>query len=70
LPPLAATASATAEVGIEMKFKSLKYPVLIGATHVPELNAFEVHADNLQNTMLVGKVHPGVGARWGGMPPA
>ncbi|EFN53303.1 hypothetical protein CHLNCDRAFT_136969 [Chlorella variabilis] len=30
------------EVGIEMKFKSLKYPVLIGATHVEELNAFEV----------------------------
>lgn len=25
-----------------MKFKSLKYPVLIGATHVEELNAFEV----------------------------
>lgn len=47
--PLAATASATAEVGIEMKFKSLKYPVLIGATHIPELNAFEVHADRLQN---------------------
>lgn len=29
------------EVGIEMKFKDMKYPVLIGATHVPELNAIE-----------------------------
>eukprot|EP00887_Chlorella_sp_A99_P006651 scaffold3.g6651.t1 len=27
------------EVGIEMKFKDAKYPVLVGATHVPELNA-------------------------------
>jgi xanthine dehydrogenase iron-sulfur cluster and FAD-binding subunit A len=26
------------EVGIEMKFKDARYPVLIGATHVPELN--------------------------------
>ena len=25
-----------------MKFKDMKYPVLIGATHVPELNAIEV----------------------------
>jgi len=31
-----------AEVGIEMKFKGQRYPVLIGATHVPELNAIEV----------------------------
>ncbi|KAK9811378.1 hypothetical protein WJX72_002855 [[Myrmecia] bisecta] len=30
------------EVGIEMKFKDARYPVLIGATHVPELNAMEV----------------------------
>lgn len=27
------------EVGIEMKFKGMRYPVLIGATHVKELNA-------------------------------
>lgn len=26
------------EVGIEMKFKAAAYPVLIGTTHVPELN--------------------------------
>lgn len=26
------------EVGIEMKFKNAQYPVLIGATHVPQLN--------------------------------
>ena len=30
------------EVGIEMKFKNMGYPVLIGATHVPELNVLEV----------------------------
>ena len=30
------------EVGIEMKFKVMAYPVLIGATHVPELNRLEV----------------------------
>lgn len=30
------------EVGIEMKFKYAQYPVLIGATHVPELNAITV----------------------------
>ena len=30
------------EVGIEMKFKYAKYPVLIGATHVPEMNAIKV----------------------------
>lgn len=26
------------EVGIEMKFKDMKYPVIIAPTHVPELN--------------------------------
>ncbi|KAH7618960.1 putative Xanthine dehydrogenase 1 [Nannochloris sp. 'desiccata'] len=31
------------EVGIEMKFKNMLYPVLIGATHVPELN--EIRAE-------------------------
>lgn len=30
------------EVGIEMKFKHAVYPVLIGATHVPELNEIRV----------------------------
>lgn len=30
------------EVGIEMKFKGAKYPVLIGTTHVLELNQVEV----------------------------
>ena len=30
------------EVGIEMKFKDARYPVLIGVTHVPELNSVEV----------------------------
>ena len=30
------------EVGIEMKFKDARYPVLIGVTHVPELNHMQV----------------------------
>ncbi len=30
------------EVGIEMKFKDARYPVLIGATHVPELNKVQI----------------------------
>ncbi len=30
------------EVGIEMKFKDARYPVLIGVTHIPELNNMEV----------------------------
>ena len=30
------------EVGIEMKFKAALYPILIGVTHVPELNVIEV----------------------------
>jgi xanthine dehydrogenase/oxidase len=30
------------EVGIEMKFKAMHYPFLIGATHVKELNAIRV----------------------------
>ena len=32
------------EVGIEMKFKDARYPVLVGVTHVPELNNIEVSA--------------------------
>ena len=32
------------EVGIEMKFKDARYPVLIGVTHVPELNNMQVCA--------------------------
>lgn len=30
------------EVGIEMKIEDARYPVLIGLTHVSELNAIEV----------------------------
>ena len=30
------------EVGIEMKFKDARYPVLIGVTHISELNRMEV----------------------------
>lgn len=30
------------EVGIEMKFKSMAYPHLIGVTHIAELNRIEV----------------------------
>jgi xanthine dehydrogenase/oxidase len=35
------------EVGIEMKFKNLLYPVLIGATHVPELNQILVEESGI-----------------------
>lgn len=34
------------EVGIEMKFKDARYPVLIGVTHVPELDNVEVSSFN------------------------
>lgn len=30
------------EVGIEMKFKNMAYPHLVGVTHIPELNRIEV----------------------------
>ena len=30
------------EVGIEMKFKSMAYPHLVGVTHIAELNRIEV----------------------------
>jgi xanthine dehydrogenase/oxidase len=30
------------QVGIEMKFKDMKYPVIIAPTHVPELNAINI----------------------------
>ena len=36
--PAAKLVVGNTEVGIEMKFKNAGYPVLIGATHVPELN--------------------------------
>lgn len=29
-------------MGIEMKFKDMKYPVILAPTHVPELNAISV----------------------------
>ncbi|KAL3157593.1 hypothetical protein ABBQ32_012044 [Trebouxia sp. C0010 RCD-2024] len=35
------------EVGIEMKFKDARYPVLIGVTHVPELNHMQATEDGL-----------------------
>lgn len=49
----------TAEVGIEMKFKGQRYPVLIGATHVPELNAIEVGLPGA----LIGCIYDGWMAR-------
>jgi xanthine dehydrogenase/oxidase len=36
------------EVGIEMKFKAMMYPHLIGTTHVPELNQIEVLEEGLR----------------------
>ena len=46
------------EVGIELKFKHAGYPVLVGTTHVPELNTIEVsqglmHCCRLRKGLLV-----------------
>ena len=35
-------ASSRVQVGIEVKYGGRKYPVLVGTTHVPELNKLEV----------------------------
>ncbi|KAK3284518.1 xylitol dehydrogenase [Cymbomonas tetramitiformis] len=35
------------EVGIEVKFKHMRYPVLVAPTHVPELNALEVREKDI-----------------------
>ena len=45
------------EVGIELKFKHAGYPVLVGTTHVPELNTIEVsqgrmHCCRLRDSLL------------------
>ena len=48
--PAAKLVIGNTEVGIEMKFKHAGYPVLVGVTHVPELN--EVRADD--ETLIVG----------------
>lgn len=34
--------AAAVQIGIELKFGGRKYPVLVGTTHVPELNQLEV----------------------------
>lgn len=36
--PTAKVVVGNTEVGIEMKFKDMKYPVIITPTHVPEMN--------------------------------
>ena len=36
--------TAPAQVGIEMKFKDCRYPVIIAPTHVPEMNEVRLHA--------------------------
>eukprot|EP01025_Chloroclados_australasicus_P046435 TRINITY_DN5123_c0_g1_i6.p1 TRINITY_DN5123_c0_g1~~TRINITY_DN5123_c0_g1_i6.p1 ORF type:complete len:1400 (-),score=162.31 TRINITY_DN5123_c0_g1_i6:601-4416(-) len=46
--PQAKIVVGNTEVGIEMKFKHCEYPVLVSGTHVPELNAFNVHDDRIQ----------------------
>ncbi|PSC76668.1 Xanthine dehydrogenase [Micractinium conductrix] len=45
--PAAKLVVGNTEVGIEVKFKGLRYPVLIGATHVLEMNAIEADAEGL-----------------------
>ena len=46
------------EVGIEMKFKDARYPVLIGVTHVPELNHIEVSRSVLLGPARAGPALP------------
>ena len=41
------------EVGIELKFKHAAYPVLIGTTHIPELNRIEARLRFTQNTLII-----------------
>jgi hypothetical protein len=36
------------QVGIEMKFKDMKYPVIIAPTHVPELNAINITSTGVE----------------------
>jgi hypothetical protein len=51
------------EVGIEMKFKDARYPVLIGVTHVPGFNALEVHTLNTDASFPpLPLLRPGPGA--------
>jgi xanthine dehydrogenase/oxidase len=45
--PNAKVIVGNSEVGIEMKFKNMLYPVLIGATHVPELNKITVEESGI-----------------------
>ena len=55
------------EVGIEMKFKHAVYPVLIGATHVPELNEIRVSLHGVILAAAVVKLLLGsglCGAQW------
>ncbi|BDA44652.1 Xanthine dehydrogenase [Coccomyxa sp. Obi] len=40
--PAAKLVVGNSEVGIEMKFKNAGYPILVGTTHVPELNQITV----------------------------
>ena len=63
--PAAKMVVGNTEVGIEMKFKHAVYPVLIGATHVPELNEIRVSLHGVipaaaGTKLLAG---PGVGQR-------
>lgn len=40
--PQAKLVVGNSEVGIEMKFKHAEYPVLVGTTHISELNSIQV----------------------------
>jgi len=46
--PAAKIVVGNTEVGIETKFKNLKYPYFIGAGRVPELNKIEPRADGIE----------------------
>ncbi|XP_078351392.1 xanthine dehydrogenase/oxidase-like [Oculina patagonica] len=46
--PQAKLVIGNTEIGIEVKFKNQKYPIMIAATHIPELNAVEHTADGIK----------------------
>lgn len=51
--PAAKLVVGNSEVGIEMKFKNAGYPVLVGTTHVPELNQIQVRHHPRGNHFIV-----------------
>lgn len=56
--PAAKLVVGNSEVGIEMKFKNAGYPILVGTTHVPELNQITVRS------AVAARIFPMFGCAW------